>query len=716
MKKILRVFLWAVAVPIVLLAQTTDIFQRPEHFERSRDFDALHYRLTLAIDDAHKTVRGENAVTLSSLKDDLKTIALDALDFKVTAVAGPDGAPLEFEQTAAQVLVRLRQPLAYGEKMTLAVSYTLTDPKRGLKFMAETADAPAQVDTYNWPEDGRRWFPCFDDPHDKATSEILATVRADWSVLSNGRLVDMSEDRAAGTKTFHWLQDKPHPTCNVMLAAGPYEVVRDKCGDLPVDYWVYKKDVADAPRSFQKTPRMIEFYGRVFDYAYPWAKYAQVCVSGSGGGMEATTATILGHGTIHDARADQDFSSDGLVAHELAHQWWGDCITERDWADVWLSESFATYAEYLWTRYDRGEDEGALNLEEKKNSYLAEAKSRYMRPVVFNRYNSPWDIMDSHSYPKGATILHMLRFVLGDKPFFRALSRFLHDYEFRSVDTHDFMAAVKEATGENMDWFFEQWIYKAGHPVFDVSYAWDAEAKKVRLRVAQTQDELKIPTIYRTPVVVGLVFPDKAASEKVWLSHQEDVFEFDAPQKPLLVRFDEGNYLLKQLVFAKEADELVYQLRNDDAVGRQGAAQELVRFRSSPAVITALKTAAQGDTFWAVRRRALQTLAGVQAPDLVPVLQARAADKHSRVREAALRALAEYKDKTLVKFFQERFAKDDSYVAQAAALAAIGQCGDSSAVGFLKKAATLTSPRLMLKNAAEAAVKSIESRAASKKH
>jgi len=714
MKKVIRLFLWALVSAVVLAAQTTDIFQRPEHFERSRDFDALHYRLKLDLDDAHRTVRGENAVTLSSLKDGLTTIALDALDLKVGAVADADGAPLEFEQTAAQVLVKLRQPLAYGEKFTIAVSYTLTDPKRGLKFMVETPDAPAQVNTYNWPEDARRWFPCFDSPNDKATDELITTVRADWNVLSNGRLVDVTDDKAAGTKTYHWLQDKPHPTYNVMIAAGPFEVLRDKCGNLPVDYWVYKKDVGDAPRSFQKTPRMIDFFGKTFDYAYPWAKYDQVCVSGSGGGMEATTAAILGQGTIHDARADQDFPSDGLVAHELAHQWWGDCITERDWSDVWLSESFATYAEYLWTRYDRGEDEGALNLEEKKNSYLAEAKNRYMRPVVFNRYNGPWDVMDSHSYPKGATILHMLRLVLGDKPFFRALSQFLRRYEFQSVDTHDFMTLVKDATGENMDWFFEQWIYKAGHPVFDVSYTWNADSKKVRLRVAQTQDQVKIPTIYRTPVLIGIVLPDRAFSEKVWLSHKEDVFEFDAPQKPLLVRFDEGNYLLKQVTFNKEPDELLYQLRADDAVGRLWAAQELARFRSSPAVADALKKSAQDDLFWAVRRRALQTLASAQSPDLVPVLQARAGDKHSRVREAALRALAAYKDKKLSKFFQERFAKDDSYVAQAAALAGIGQCGDPSALDFLKKAAALPSPRRMIKNAADAAMKLIESRSAGK--
>jgi aminopeptidase N len=714
-KKYRRLFLLVFLPALFVLSQTRDIYQRPEHFERSRDFDALHYKLKFTFDLEKKTFYGENTITLSSLKDGLRRIALDAMDFTVTGVADPNGASLKFEKTPRQLFIDLAKSLDYGEKAAFTVKYFRQEPKTGFKFMAETPDSPAQINTYNWPEDARRWIPCFDYPNDKVTSELVATVKSDWNVLSNGRLVEVIEDKSAGTKTFHWLQDKPHPTYNIMMAAGPYEVLQDKLGDLPVDYWVYKKDVPDAPRSFQKTPKMIDFFNKTFGYAYPWAKYDQVCVSGSGGGMEATTATILGQSTIHDARAEQDFSSDGLVAHELAHQWWGDLVTERDWADVWISESFATYSEYLWTRFDKGEDEGALNLLDKKNSYLREARTRYMRPIVFNRYNNPWDIMDSHSYPKGAAILHMMRFILGDKPFFRALGLFLNKHAFESVDTHDFMTAVKETTGENMDWFFEQWIYKPGHPVFDVSCAWDEAARKSRLTVVQSQDTSKGVPIYKTPVVIGIVTAEKSASEKIWITKKEETFDLAAAQKPLLVKFDEGHFLLKEWTFAKTREELIYQLGNDDALGRLWAAAELAAHLGPPDTVRALMERAKSDPFWAVRRGALETLVKGSKPELVAFLRERCSDANSRVRTAALRALGDYKDRRLVEFFEECFLKDSSYVAQAEALAAIGKCGDKSAADFLKKAAAMPSPRGMLKRNAEAALKMIEGSGEKKK-
>ena len=225
----------------------------------------------------------------------------------------------------------------------------------------------------------------------------------------------------------------------MMLAIGPFAVIEDSLGDLPVNYWVYPEDTEDARWIFAKTPRMIAFYADLFDYPYPWAKYDQVTTPHVGGGAEATSATILGDGVIHDRRAEQDFSWERVIAHEIAHQWWGDLITLREWSHTWLNESFGTYSDYLWTRHESGDDEGAWALLGKKNAYLREAHTRYVRPIVFNRYEKPHDNFDSHTYPKGACILHQLRFLLGDEPFFRALSTFLHEHAFEPVDTHDFM-------------------------------------------------------------------------------------------------------------------------------------------------------------------------------------------------------------------------------------------------------------------------------------
>jgi aminopeptidase N len=708
MKRLLPVAITLLLFPLPVLAQPAELMRRPQNFERSRDFDALHYNLKFVFNDTAKSYLGENTVTLSSLKDALLVCVLDAEDFTVTSVVDPQGRSLAHAAAGGKLEVSLARPAKFGEKVSFTVRFLHSNPKTGLKFIEGTADFPSQIDTYNWPEDARHWFPCFDSPNDKASSEVTVTVRAGWKVLSNGKLVDVAEDKAAGTTTWHWLQAEPHPTYCIMLAAGPFEVIEDSLGALPVNYWVYKNDVAAAPRSFRKTPRMIDFFSKTLGFAYPWAKYDQVCVAGSGGGMEATTATILGHSTIHDERADQDFSSESLVAHELAHMWWGDLVTERAWTDVWLSESFATYSEYLWTRHDRGEDEGALNLEDKKSSYLEEARTDYIRPIVFDRFNQPWEVMDGHSYLKGATVLHMLRFVMGDAAFFRTLSKFLERFAFASADTHDFMTTAKDVTGENLDWFFEQWLMKPGHPVFDVSWSWDEAAKKVRLKVRQVQDLDKNIPVYRTPVLIGLHDGERSATEKVWIDKKEEVYEFAASRKPVFVEFDQGHYLLKELVFEKPADELVFELGRGDAVGRTWAARELGKRLGSQAARKALEEAARKDDFWAVRRAAVESLAASGETGLSAFLKDRAADGNSRVRASAVRALGNTNNRDLAPFFKALFPKDTSYVVQGELLSAIGKCGRTGDLPFLKKAAALKSPRGLLKRSAETAMKKIE--------
>jgi aminopeptidase N len=701
-------FLALLFCPLFLRSQPAELLRRPENFERSRDYNALHYKLVITLDDKEKSYRGENTMTVASLKDDLRSLVCDAEDFIVTGVCGPDDGALAYSQANKKLAVALPKELAYGETISIVVRFEQKNPRTGLRFIDAAPDHPAQINTYSWPEDAHHWFPCYDYPNGKVTSEVIASVRGDYKVLSNGRLAGVTEDRAAGARTWHWTQEKPHPAYCIMLAAGPYNVLKDSLGPLPVDYWVYPKDAADAPRSFRKTPKMIDFYGRTFGFPYPWAKYDQVCVAGYGGGMEATTATILGQATIHDERADQDFSSDGLVAHELAHMWWGNLVTERAWSDVWLSESFATYSEYLFTRFDRGEDEGALNLEAKKDEYVNEARSRYIRPIVFNRYNQPWEIMDAHSYPKGAAVLHMLRFVMGDKAFFRAINEFLNRFAFKNADTHDLRTVVKESSGENLDWFFDQWISKPGHPVFEVSSFWDANGGKLRMKIRQTQDFSKGIPVFRTPVLIGIRTPGKSSSQKVWLSREEETFEFDMPEKPLLVRFDEGNYLLKEVRFEKPAEELIFQLRNDDAVGRVRAAGELAKLAASPAVREALLAAAVNDIFWAVRRAAVESLALPGAPDFETFLRGRLADGNSKVRAAAIRGLGRMKNPRLAPFFEEIFKKDSSYAVQAEALSAIGGCGGRGRIPFLEKAAAVPSPMNILRRNAQSAVRNIE--------
>jgi aminopeptidase N len=688
-------------------AQQVDVWSRPIQVERSRSFDFIHYRVSLTFDLDGKVFSGENQITLTPLADEVDRCVLDAEEITIVGAVDEAGQSLVYAQGDTSVVITFPRAFSFGDTVTLTVAFRGENPQEGFFFDDASDDHPQMVSTDSWPDEAHHWIPLYDYPNDKVTHELIVTVPEGNKVLSNGRLVGVAEDTETGTTTWHWSQGRPHATYLFMLAIGPFTVIEDSLGSLPVNYWVYPRDAEDARWIFDKTPRMIEYFADLFGYPYPWAKYDQVTTPHVGGGAEATSATILGDAVIHDRRAEQDFSWERVIAHEVAHQWWGDLITLREWSHTWLNESFGTYSDYIWTRHESGEDEGAWALLGKKNAYLREAHTRYVRPIVFNRYDRPHDNFDSHTYPKGACILHQLRFILGDESFFRVLSTFLHEHAFESVDTYDFMKTVKEVTGRNMDWFFEQYFFSPGHPVFEVSSTWDAGAGQIRLQVAQVQNRDHGVPIYRTPVHIGIVTPSGKTVETVWLENERDAFIFESREEPLLVRFDEGNWLLKEWTYDKGVEELLYQARHDDVIGREWAVRELGRSASDARVGAELVTIAREDGFWAVRLAAIETIAAADGPVAIELFQTAATDANSRVRRAAIRILGGMDDPAMVPFFRSRFEADDSYQVQAEALRAIGRSGDRSQLGFLRQASEMPSHRDVIQRAAMWAIEEL---------
>jgi aminopeptidase N len=723
----------------VSFAQKVDVYSRPLRTEPSRDYQALHYRIALDLDAANKAFSGGNTITVSPFRDGFRTCILDARTFTVSAVTLSDGAALPFQQADGRLTVDFPRPYGLGDRITFTVFYHaegLADPqgrKKGINFVDATPTNPALIVARSFPDGARHWFPCYDHPNGKVTQEILATVPGGYRVLSNGKLIGVTEDPVKKTKTFHWSQEKPHATYLSALIAGPYLVTEDSLGTLPINYWYYEKDKNEAMNSFNRTPEIIKFLNKTYGYDFPWDKYDQVIVPG-GGGTETTSATMLTQSIIHDLKAEKDFSVHRwLITHEAAHQWWGDLVTCRDWGHTWINESFGTYSEVQFAEHEGGPDEAAVDLLGKKNRYFLEAATRYMRPIVFHRWEEPGQNFDRHTYQKGSAVVHMMRWILGDKPFLKVLSHFLHKHAFQPADTNDFLTAIKEATGQNLDWFFDQWLLSPGHPIFDVRSDWNEETKKLTWRIVQTQDTSAGVPIFKTPVVLGAVTAAGRQSEKVWISDRESVFTFDCPQKPLMVRFDEGDFLLKEWTFERPVEELLYQLVHDDALGRMWAAGRLGRHADDPHVGPALAQSAKSDPFWAVRRDALYALGGYEGAvdmdertnipwtrlnegfkpgrfltaGLVGLLKEKTEDPNPKVRAAAFWALGNLKDKTLIPFLTRQFAKDDSYGAQAAVLVALGKTEDRSIIPFLQDAAKMKAPGI-IKSAAEWALKEIK--------
>ena len=590
-------------------ADRIDVSSRPLRVEPDRNIDVRHYRVSLEFDLEGKRFAGNNQVTLVPLVPDLEKIIFHSEGLQISKILDSSGGALRFRETPGFLLVELPASPGLDEEIVIDIHYSGQDPEEGLYFDGPNDDHPLIVTTDSWPDEARYWYPCYDHPHDKVTTEMIITVPAGNKVLSNGRLEARTNRPAEGPETWPWRQAPPISTYLTMLAIGPYVRIEDSYGELPLGYWVFEGDEENAARVFKDTPAMVEYFNDLYGYEYPWAKYDQVISPRQGGGAEATSATLLGMKVIHDPDPALDLNWERIISHELAHHWWGDLITLRSWEHTWMNESFATYSDYLYLNHARGKDIGDWVLQGKVEAYLEEAREKYMRPIVFNRWEKPGDNFDAHTYPKGAVVLHQLRWILGDQVFFRVLNRFLHKHAFQVVDTHDFMTVVKDVSGRNMDWYFEQSVFKPGHPVFEVGYKWDLEEKIVELVVRQAQDfEQGIP-VYKLPVRVGVTTSEGTESHLLQLEEAEEVFTLPVEEKPLMVRFDQGNHLLKELRFEKSVDELIYQLGNDDVPGRLWAIEQLKNHMNKPSVISALNQAGDDDPFPAVRDAAKEVLA-----------------------------------------------------------------------------------------------------------
>ena len=644
------------------------------HWPRDREFDLKHIRLEIALDPENRALSGTADHTLSAINDGLTAVELDAVELQIEAVTSAEGASLDHSCEGGKLRVRLGSPLKAGEETTLHIAYSCT-PRRGLYF--NTPDEaypqrPRQVWTQGEDEDSRFWFPCYDSPNQRFTSEVIVTVPREWNTVSNGRLVDDREN--GSTRTYHWSQETPHPTYLMSLVAGEYTEVREEWNGIPLVYYSPPGREEDTRRAFGKTPKMMQFFSERIGTPYPWAKYSQVTVADFiFGGMENTSATTMTDYLLHDERAHLDFSTDSIVAHELAHQWWGDLLTCRDWSHGWLNEGFATYFDLLFKEHDLGAEEFRYGVYQDAVSYLAEDSGRYRRPIVSSVYNQPVDLFDRHLYEKGGLVLHMLRGLLGDTLFWKAMAHYCNAYRGTSVTTQDLQRAIEEATGKNLDWFFHQWVFMGGHPDLKVTYSWDEESSTSQLAVSQTQEVSDVTPLFRMPVEVGFVTAGGVHTRRVVVSEAQQTFHFPLGEKPVMVRFDPGYWCLKTLEFDRPKEMMLHQLKHDeDVIGRVQAAQDLGK-AASPEGIQALKEAVLGDPFWGVQVEAARALGKAKSESAMRALTECTGVHNPKARRAVVAALGEFKAQAAFDALVPILERDESYFVESEAARAIAR-------------------------------------------
>jgi aminopeptidase N len=708
-------------VPILLCAvllssfplQAQELFPVRDRGEaRDRSYDVLHYRIEVSFDEPRRTVMGKVTTTLVPFQPEFRTLVFDAEEMQIQKVTTRSGSSLPFVQGPSTVTITLDRAYSMRDTVEVSTVYSCT-PRKGLYFVQPDSgypDKPRQIWTQGEDMDNHFWFPCYDFPNDKATSEVVATVSLDLTVLSNGSLVRVREDKKAQTRTFHWRQHKPHASYLIMLAIGEYAVLREKAGSLPLEFYVYPQRVDDARICFRETADMIRFFNEKIGFAYPWEKYAQVLIHEFVvGGMENTSATSLADdATVFDARARTDHSPTSLIAHELAHQWWGDVVTCKDWRHLWLNEGFASYFDPLYHESTLGRDAFDVIMYEAQKVGIATDKGLGRKPIVsVGSYGG-------NLYPRGASVLHMLRFVLGDEPFWHALRHYITKHQFASVETNDFKVAIEEATGQNLYWFFDQWVYKAGYPIFSVSSSWEDSTKMLRLHVQQTQTVDSLTVVFRTPVEIEVTTAHEVSTYRVMITSRDTVFTLPVSSAPRLVIFDKGNWILKELSFDKTLEEWIVQAEKAPRpVDRMRALEQLMTIDDSAAVLPVVERMAVADTFWAVRHDAVEALGmfsdafRASRPSVTKALLHAVRDKHPAVRATATVFLTDSGNVGMISALHEAL-KDSSYTVVARAIRAIAKAAPEEARSLIPAYLDMPSHSNVIASAALSALSEID--------
>lgn len=686
LRLILGALLLAALTPSPVAAQRGDFGDHLSrlHYAPDRTVDVEHYRLELTFDPEQKEVRGQVSIRFSVLRDSLAWVELDAGPMDIRAVfvdeQGEASDGLEFQHDGETLRVELPRVLLGGETVTLTIRYAAR-PKVGLYFVGPDAaypDRSSQVWSQGEAQDNHHWFPSFDFPNDRATSEEIYTVPAGWTAVGNGEFLGVKENPDEGTRSFRYRMDVPYVSYLTSVVAGRMERYVDDLDGLPIEYYVPEGTGEEmARRSFDLTPNMMSFFNERIGVPYPYPRYVQSCAEGFlWGGMENIGATTQSAETLHDETAALDTDSWGLVAHELAHQWWGDLLTCADWSHAWLNESFATYWENLWREHYQGRDEFQYQLMADRDAYLKEDREDYRRALVEYRYTDPMDLFDSHLYPKGSWILHMMRGVLGDEAFFKAIHHYASTYREQVVETEDLRKAMSQATGVNMTRYFDQWVYHGGHLELEVTRDWDPDAEILTLHFVQTQVLDDKTPLYALPLHVAVDTTEGTVHRVVRLERVSHDLTVHLDGEPLLVRIDPDFQVLMELDHQRPVAEILRALSLNPSVGaRILAARDLAKRAARGEAAPDLAVALAADPFYGVRAeaaKALGELRGDAARDAL--VRALRADPEARVRAAAAAALGAFReDDVAAAALEDSLRSERAYGTQAAAVLALGE-------------------------------------------
>ncbi|MCB9316072.1 MAG: DUF3458 domain-containing protein [Lewinellaceae bacterium] len=678
------------------------------------EHDLIHTKLALSFDWEKKHAIGEATLTLRPWFYPTDKLTLDAKNFDIHAIHFEGKTePLKYDYDNEKLVIQLGKTFTRKDKYTVVISYTAKPDEResfggsaaissdkGLYFInADGADAekPKQIWTQGETESNSAWFPTIDKPNERCTQEMYLTVDNKYTTLSNGVLVS-SKKNTDGTRTDYWKMDKPHAPYLFMMAIGEYAVVKDTWRGIPVEYYVEPKYKEFARDIYPYTTEMLEFFSQKLDYAYPWPKLSQVVVRDYvSGAMENTSAIIYGDFVQQDKRGllDNHWTNEKVVAHEMFHHWFGDLVTTESWANITLNEGFANYSEYLWLEHKYGRDEADYHELSERQGYIYSALGGG-HPLIDFGYENRESMFDAHSYNKGGAILHMLRTYLGDDAFFAGLSYYLKKHEYTDVEAHELRMAFEDVSGQDLNWFFNQWFFKAGHPNLDIRYDWDESTGTASVTIDQTQDASNdVPYIFDLPLKVDIYdAAGKVRREDIRVTKRSQTFTFKAAARPALINVDAEKALLAVKSDNHTSEEWAFMYRN--APRYQDRRDAIDNLKNDPSENAAIFKEALQDKHWSIRQDAISFVDIMDPAVQAIVAKLAESDPEPAVRATAIGALGQTADEKYVPLYQKGMQADQAYSILGASLDALSQTDKAAALEAAKNLETDEDPGIIL--------------------
>ncbi len=675
-----------------------------EPYARSKNYDLQHSKVALRFDLDQRKVIGDVTHTVSILRPGIDKLSFDSVGLQIHTVT-VNKASAKFDTTDQKLNVSLPRAAKAGDKFEIEIKYE-GQPKKGLYFILPDKDyphRPKQVWTQGESEDTRYYLPTYDYPNDRLTTETILTVPEEWLAISNGKLIGVT-DAANGLKTWTWRESQPSSTYLFTVVAGEFVEWKDTWRNMPVTYYAPKDRGDRLASDYGHTPAMIEHFSTTLGVDYPWEKYSQAMVDDFiAGGMENSSATTNTASSLRNPVLEKEYieGEDELISHELAHQWFGDLVTTKDWGNLWLNEGFATFMESVWTEQQFGKDQADYDRWQASRNWNA-SRSSFATPMVRHDFDDSSEFDGSIVYNKGGWVLYMLRHQLGSEQFYAGLKHYLETNRGKNVMTYDLIKAIEEATNRNVDQFFDQWVYGAGAPKLDVSYSYDNAKKLVVLTVKQTQKVEGRVGLFRLPVDIEITGSMGPRLFPIVVSKATETFTFPSEAAPQMVLFDKGNQVLKSIEFKKEKKDLLYQLKNATEVAdRADAAVDLAKLKKDDEAAVALGEALRNDKAYGVRTTAAQMLGEMGGPSASKeLLESLGTAKEPWVRSQIVQALGGFKEDPAVIAKLESVAQEDSsYRARAAALQSLGRLKSPNAFRTLTAMVGGDSPDNYLRNA-----------------